>query len=115
MKLAKKVLLLLCFAFLFSLVLHLRHYADYQTTLLPGIYIRDGSSDLAAKKWSVPLVYDWDGDGKKDLLVGHKDGTHGYISFYKNTRSDESPAFSGFTYIQKCGVTCAPLDAAADA
>jgi hypothetical protein len=108
----------LFFIFLLSLVFHVRYYADYQTTLLPGIYIRDGASDLSAPYWSVPFVYDWNGDGKKDLLVGHnhrdKNGmNHGYVSFYKNIGADSAPSFNGFTYLQTCNKGCSPLDAAA--
>lgn len=117
MGLSGKLFIILFLAFFVSVVLHIRYYADYQTTLLPGTYIRDGSLDLVAKRWSVPVIYDWDGDGKKDLLVGHNyrdnKGDHGYVSFYKNIGADKSPAFKGFAYIQTCGVVCSPLDAAA--
>jgi len=95
------------------------YYADYQTTLSPGIYIKDGSSDLHSPYWSVPFVYDWNGDGKKDLLVGHnhhdKDRrNYGYISFYKNIGTDAMPSFNGSTYIRSCSSTCSPLNALAD-
>lgn len=117
MKPSGKLFIILFFTFSVLLYFHVEYYEDYQTTLLPGTFIRDGSSDLTAKRWSVPIVYDWDGDGKKDLLVGHnhagKTGNHGYISFYRNTGTDRSPAFSGFTLIQTCGPECSPLDAAA--
>jgi len=95
------------------------YYADYQTALSPGIYIKDGSSDLRSPYWSVPFVYDWNGDGKKDLLVGHnhhdKDRVnYGYISFYKNTGTDAVPSFNGSAYIQSCSSTCSPLNALAE-
>jgi hypothetical protein len=117
MKSSRKLFVILLFAFSILLYFHVEYYADYQTTLLPGTYIRDGSSDLTAKRWSVPVVYDWNGDGKKDLLVGHnhsdKSGDHGYVSFYKNIGTDRSPVFNGFTYIQTCSTVCSPLDVAA--
>jgi hypothetical protein len=117
MKPDKKLFIILLSAFFVSLFLLIRYYADYQTTLLPGVYIQDGISDLTSKRWSVPVVHDWDSDGKKDLLVGHnysdKSGDHGYVSFYRNTGTDESPAFNGFVYIQTCSIECSPLDAAA--
>lgn len=109
--------MILFFAFAVLLYLHVEYYADYQTTLLSGTFIRDGSSDLTAKRWSVPVVNDWDGDGKKDLLVGHnysdKTADHGYVSFYRNNGTDGSPVFNGFTYIQTCSAVCSPLDVAA--
>lgn len=100
------------------LFFHIRYYSDYQTTLLAGVYIKDGSSDLTASHFAVPVVYDWDNDGKKDLLIGHNHfdqnrAEHGYVSFYKNTGSDPAPSFNGFTYLQVCNKECSVLDAAA--
>ncbi|GAB4539512.1 MAG: hypothetical protein Fur0020_08430 [Thermodesulfovibrionia bacterium] len=39
---------------------------------------------------SAPRVFDLDGDGKKDLLIGE---VMGYVYFLRNVGSDESPAF----------------------
>ncbi len=67
--------------------------------LLPGVYIQDGSGDLDVGFFSTPLVYDWNSDGKKDLLVGQRynDGTtdHGYVSFFNNQGTDGTPYFNG--------------------
>lgn len=51
-----------------SIALNTYYYSDYQTALLPGEYIKNGASDLKAHYWSVPIAYDWNSDGKKDLL-----------------------------------------------
>lgn len=58
--------------------------------------------------WAAPFVYDWNHDGKKDLLVGefssgaeHKDGgSFGhFIRVYTNKGTDEKPSFTGgFNY-----------------
>jgi hypothetical protein len=37
-----------------------------------------------------PWLFDWDGDGKRDLLVGTEDGK---VWFYPNAGSDAAPAF----------------------
>jgi hypothetical protein len=37
-----------------------------------------------------PWLFDWDGDGKRDLLVGTEDGK---VWFYPNTGADAAPAF----------------------
>lgn len=47
-----------------------------------------------------PQVFDLDGDGRKDLLVG---GDDAYIRYYENTGTDEAPAFSGSVQIQSAG------------
>ena len=109
---------ILFFVFIISLILHVRYFADYQTTLLPSIYIKDGASDLKSNNWSVPVVCDWDSDGKKDLLIGHNHidenrMNHGYVSFYRNIGTDAAPSFNGFTYLQTCNKECSTLNAAA--
>jgi hypothetical protein len=48
-----------------------------------------------------PFVFDWNGDGKKDLLIGQF--TEGRVRFYANTGTNNYPAFSGFTYLQADG------------
>jgi hypothetical protein len=84
--------------------------------LLPGEYVQDVSGDIAAGLWSVPLVYDWDDDGRADLLLGQRYDAekerHGYIRFYRNIGTDSGPAFNGFTLIESGGECCldVPVD-----
>ncbi|MFH1277317.1 MAG: T9SS type A sorting domain-containing protein [Candidatus Eisenbacteria bacterium] len=44
-----------------------------------------------------PRVVHWDGDGKKDLVIGRSDGT---VWIYKNIGTDPSPTFDGGTPIR---------------
>jgi hypothetical protein len=46
------------------------------------------------------VAYDWDRDGKKDLLIGD---TQGYIRFYRNIGTDASPAFGTSTFLTAGG------------
>lgn len=99
--------------FVFFSLLIVPHYvyaqAGYSTNLYFSGYIQDQAvaGDLTAGVWSVPIVYDWDSDGAKDLLVGMKGaGSIGYVSFYRNIGTDSSPSFSGYTNIQACSNTC---------
>lgn len=48
--------------------------------------------------YSIPCVADWNGDGKKDLLVGYQSA--GQIALYVNTGTDAAPLFSTCTYLK---------------
>jgi hypothetical protein len=50
---------------------------------------------------ATPYVVDWDGDGKKDLLVGQFGS--GKLRIYLNKGTDAQPKFDGFTYLQAGG------------
>jgi len=85
---------------------------------LPGLYIQNGPSELKANYWSVPIAYDWNSDGKKDLLVGQRyidenNTSYGYISLYENIGTDSAPLFNGATFLQVCNTKCSHLNVAA--
>ncbi|MBI5664408.1 MAG: hypothetical protein HZC49_04885 [Nitrospirae bacterium] len=108
----------LIFALLVLVLLNTHYYSDYQTTLLPGVYIQDSDSDLKAGHWSVPLVFDWNDDGKKDLLAGSSytddnGRASGRVHFYQNRGADSKPSFKGHTLIHTCTDICSPINAAA--
>jgi len=63
-------------------------------TVEDGVYLRNTSGIIDVGSWSVPYVYDWDSDGRKDLLVGYRDGEHGYVSFLRNMGTDDNPLLS---------------------
>ncbi len=42
----------------------------------------------------VPVVTDWNGDGKKDLIVGHFTGRDGNIKLYLNKGTDDEPVLA---------------------
>ncbi|GAB4539507.1 MAG: hypothetical protein Fur0020_08420 [Thermodesulfovibrionia bacterium] len=60
-----------------------------------GEYLKVNSEYISVGRWSVPFVYDWDSDGKKDLLIGYRDGEHGYVAFFKNAGSNNNPSLTG--------------------
>lgn len=52
--------------------------------------------------YGAPCIVDWDGDGLKDLVLGQF--SSGKIRFYVNSGSNDSPAFTAYSYIQSSGV-----------
>ena len=66
-----------------------------------GILAKSGTSDLSVPSIrSSPIFYDFDYDGKKDLICGNTDGN---LLFYKNTNTAEAPVFSNFEKLKSLG------------
>jgi len=70
--------------------------------LSKGQMVYDGEEPIDIKTGHlVPCIMDWNGDGKKDLVVGqYKDAK---IRLYLNIGTDEKPLFDGFEFIQAGG------------
>ncbi len=64
-------------------------------------FIYDGGVQIDVGYYGSPYIYDWDGDTKKDMIVGQF--SYGYIRFYPNVGSDENPQFSGYQFLYASG------------
>lgn len=64
-------------------------------------WIEDNGVPIDVGWYGAPLMYDWDGDGAKDLITGQFTG--GYIRYYRNLGPDSSPVFNGFSYFTASG------------
>lgn len=75
-------------------------FAQYEPDFGPETVLRytDGAAYQPAgiKIGSSPCLYDWDGDGKRDLLIGEFE--QGRISFLKNVNTDDDPQFNKRDY-----------------
>lgn len=92
---------LLCtFIFLFSLT-----YAQYVPDFGPEIVLKytNGTAYTPGdgKPGSSPTMVDWDGDGKRDLLIGEY--KQGRTAFLKNINSDADPKFDQRDYLKDEG------------
>ncbi|RLF48526.1 MAG: hypothetical protein DRN20_04385, partial [Thermoplasmata archaeon] len=82
-----------------------------------GEKIYAGNEPIDPGTCSFPTVIDWDGDGKKDLLLGvtvwndSDSRYHGYIYFYKNIGLDAKPRFSNYE-ILKCNDSAIDVEGA---
>jgi hypothetical protein len=65
----------------------------------PGVRLQTGGKNIDVRIGHlVPTVVDWNGDGKKDLLVGQFSG--GKISVYLNKGADNAPVFKDFSLLR---------------
>lgn len=65
-----------------------------------GTRLKAGAQDMRVKDPSAPVVIDWDGDGKPDILVG--DGG-GYLTLFLNEGSSVTPMFGAGKRLQAGG------------
>ena len=73
---------------------------DARPILVPGVTLKLGAADLTVTNRATPYVYDWDGDGLKDLLCG--DG-NGNVHFFKNVGTAQAPAYATEVKVQAGG------------
>jgi hypothetical protein len=73
---------------------------DANPILDTGVRLMAGASVLSVTYRATPYVYDWDGDGLKDLLCGNGDG---YVYFFRNIGTAQAPAYAAGTRIQAGG------------
>ncbi len=66
-----------------------------------GQFVYDGALIIDVGYYGSPFMYDWNNDGKKDLITGQF--TSGYIRYYENIGEDDDPVFNGFSYLQASG------------
>jgi hypothetical protein len=70
--------------------------------LRPAVELQASGAPLDPGSHAIPCVADWNGDGRKDLLVGFR--TEDKIAFYPNCGTDAQPAFTNFVRMQAGGV-----------
>ncbi len=66
----------------------------------PGL-VENGGAAIDVGYYGAPMMFDWDLDGKKDMIVGQF--TSGKIRFYPNVGEDSAPVFNGYSYLRASG------------
>ena len=70
--------------------------------LQEGVRLKAGGEVVEVDMgYLVPCVTDWNGDGKKDLIVGQF--SDGKIRLYLNRGRDSAPVFKDFRYLRAGG------------
>ncbi len=78
---------------------------SFEPVLKAGVKIQANGSDLNVGAYAIPRVYDWNNDGKKDLIIGeHAVYGSGKVRLYLNSGTDANPVFTTPTFIQADGV-----------
>jgi hypothetical protein len=66
-----------------------------------GTTLQAGGVDIDVGIRATPIVNDWDGDGKKDILVGNWEGN---VTIYLNEGTDAAPVFNSSSLLQVGGI-----------
>jgi len=68
----------------------------------PGVKLEAGGQPIDDHQLGhfVPTVADWNGDGKKDLIVGSFTGDPGNVRLYLNIGSEAAPKFGKTTFLK---------------
>ena len=77
-----------------------------------GEIVRADGTEIVVPGYSVPSFADWDGDGRKDLVIGEGSGSFpGKVRVYLNEGTAGQPRFSSFSYVQAGGsdLTCSGM------
>jgi hypothetical protein len=82
-----------------NIALYINDNGDSQPLFNSFVYLTSNGSNINHYR-ACPQVYDLNGDGKKDLLVG---ADNAYLYYYENTGTNSSPAFSGSVQLQSAG------------
>jgi hypothetical protein len=78
-----------------------------QIQFRPGALLQASGTTLRVSAYAIPCVADWNGDGRKDLLVGYQ--TASKVALYLNTGTDASPSFTTSVNLQAGGADiCLP-------
>ena len=70
--------------------------------LEPPVRIDSGGKPIDVEiGHAAPWIHDFDGDGRRDLLVGQFG--QGKLRIYRNTGTNEKPAYDGFKFFEAGG------------
>ena len=65
------------------------------------VRIESGGTPVDLGYYTAPLMFDWNADGKKDIVTGQFHS--GRIAYFENVGDDSAPVFSGYEYLYASG------------
>ena len=67
----------------------------------PQELVQSGGVNIDVGYYGSPQMFDWNGDGKKDLVLGQYGS--GKIRLYENVGEDSAPVFNGYYFMAAGG------------
>jgi hypothetical protein len=67
-----------------------------------AVFLQAGGVNIDVSYYGSPCVYDWNGDGLKDLILG--EFNYGNIRLYLNSGTNAAPVFTTYTLLAADGV-----------
>jgi hypothetical protein len=65
------------------------------------LYMECAGNQIDVGYYGAPCITDWNGDGKKDMILGQF--TAGNIRFYANENTNDSPVFNSYSMLKADG------------
>jgi len=81
-------------------VVYLNQGTNESPRYAAAMKLKAGGKDIKVRSPSAPCLTDWNGDGKRDLLVGNGGG---YLHLFLNQGSDENPNFAPDVMVRAAG------------
>ena len=79
--------------------------ATADLVLGPEAWVQAGGVDIGVPGYSAPSFVAWDGDTRRDLVVGEGGGAFpdGKVRVYRNVGTAAGPEFGAYSYVQSAG------------
>jgi len=61
------------------------------------VRIESGGTPIDLGYYTAPVMFDWNDDGKKDMVVGQF--SYGQIAYFENVGEDSAPVFASYEYL----------------
>jgi len=83
-----------------NVLIFLNTNTNTEPLMTKGVFLQAEGKDIGVGERAAPVADDWNGDGRKDLIIGNMDGN---IIIYLNRGTDDAPVFGPPYFLQVDG------------